>query len=246
MTPEEKYELFEKYCNHELSSEERLMLDRIIKEDEAVEKELKLYQELHVHLDVGFTGEEEKNELENTLKKIGDSYFSNKSIKQESKIIKMPVWLYAVAASIAIVFGVYFFNQGDPAYSDYANIPELAIAQRSSAQEEVKKAENAFNAKKYAEAEKYLSVLISQDVNNIEYQFYYGISLLEQDKYKKTTKVFQKISQGNSIYNHKAIWFEALNQLKQGKHGECSELLKTIPESAEDYEIAQELLKKLD
>ncbi len=246
MTPEEKYELFEKYCSQELSNDEKSALQKLIDADKAIDKELKLYQDLHTHLNANFTTEKQKKELENNLKEIGDTYFSKKSTKKASKIIKMPVWAYAAAASIAIVFGVYFLNQGSPVYNDYANIPELAIAERGTSAEEIKKAENAFNSKEYAEAEKYLSELISQDVNNTEYQFYYGITLLEQDKYDASTKVFQKIHQGNSIYKYKAIWFEALSHLKRKEYARCSKLLKTLPVDAEDYQIAQELLKKLD
>ncbi len=268
MTPEEKYELFEKFCGNELSINEKARLNKLFDEDDAVKKEFQLYKELHSHLDTNLNTENEQAALTDSLKKLGDNYFAKKPEKKvvkeaqkedkekvkkqiettttkKPKVIKIPAWSYAVAASVAIIFGVYFFSQSSPVYNDFATIPELSISERGDAAEMVKNAENAFNSKKYVVAEKYLSELISRDKNNAEYQFYYGISLLQQDKYSNATAIFKKLYQGNSVYKYKSIWFEALNQLKQKKYDQCAELLKTLPEDAEDYKQAQKLLKKL-
>jgi predicted transcriptional regulator len=68
---------------------------------------------------------------------------------------------------------------------------------------------------------------------------------VEQDKYEKASEILEKLRQGTSVYKYKAIWFEALNQLKQKNIGRCTELLKSLPQEAEDYQQAQKLLKKL-
>ncbi|PKV49363.1 hypothetical protein ATE84_1384 [Aquimarina sp. MAR_2010_214] len=245
MTPEEKYELFDRFCSKELSATEEETLTKLIREDESIAEEFKLYQELNSHLDIRFTSEKEEGALENNLKTIGDSHFNRKATTKETKVIRMPAWVYAAAASVAVIFGVYFFGQSNPVYSDFANIPELSITERGNVEKNSKSAEHAFNSKDYVEAEKHLSVLLSKDENNTEYQFYYGLSLLEQDKYVETTQVLEKLYRGNSGYKYKALWFEALNQLKQKKHDQCIALLKKIPKDAEDYNLAQELLKKL-
>ncbi|WP_024772269.1 tetratricopeptide repeat protein [Aquimarina macrocephali] len=245
MTPEEKYELFDRFCSNELSATEEKTLTKLISENESIAKELKLYQELNSHLDTRFASEKEEEALENNLKIIGDSHFNRKATTKETKVIRMPAWAYAAAASVAIIFGVYFFGQSSPTYNDFANIPELSITERGNTEKNSKNAEHAFNSKDYAEAEKHLLILLSKDENNAEYQFYYGLSLLEQDKYVATTRVLEKLYQGNSGYKYKALWFESLNQLKQKKYDQCAALLKNIPEDAEDYVRAQELLKKM-
>ncbi|MBQ4818771.1 hypothetical protein [Aquimarina sp. MMG016] len=269
MTPEEKYELFEKHCSQELSINEKARLDKLIKDD-VVKKELQVYKELHVHLDTNFNTENQKAALAKNLKKVGDSYFAKKlaeketkqevkkeikhGVKEEifeepvkkSKVIKLPSWAYAIAASVAIVFGVYFFSQGNPTYNNFVSIPELSITERGSAEESIKNAETAFNTKNYAKAEEYLTELLSEDEKNAEYQFYYGISLLEQDKYAKASRAFTKLQQGNSAYKYKALWFEALNKLKQKNYDQCAALLHKLPKEAEDYDQAQKLLEKLD
>ncbi len=257
MTPEEKYELFEKYCSEELSINEKARLDKLIDEDEVVKKEFQIYQELHSHLDSQFNTEEEQMALSDSLKKIGNDYFakqSNKEVEkpiktktpQKSKVIKIPTWAYAVAASVVLFFGIYFLSQSDPTYNDFASIPELSIMERGEGEENIKNAENAFNSKNYAEAEKYLFELVSKDPTNAEYNFYYAISMLEQNKYTKATAIFEKLYRGNSVYKHRAQWFEALNQLKQKQYDQCAKLLQNLPAEAEDYDRAQELLKRLD
>ncbi len=246
MTPEEKYELFEKYCSEELSAEEKAELDKMLNEDATLQKELRLYQELHSHLDTTLNTEHELLDLKKNLKQIADTYTENTIPAKKSKVIKLPVWSYAAAASVAILFGIYFLNPGNPSYTDFANIPELSIVERATAEEDIKGAENAFNTKDFATAEKYLDRLLKKDANNTEFQYYYGIALLEQDKFDMATKVFGVLLNGNSAYKYKAQWFEALNQLKQEKYEECMLLLKGIPEQSEDYDTAQKLLKKLE
>ncbi len=246
MTPEEKYELFEKYCSQDLSVEDKATLDQILTEDESANQELKVYQELWSHLDSNFTTEKQQRELEDNVKQIGDSYFNTTTTPKKSKVIQMPRWAYAVAASVALVFGVYFFNQGNPTYDDFATIPELSIGERSTSNEDAKNVEKAFNAGDYKAAENYFSSLLTEDPDNTQYQFYYGIVLLEQNKYANATTVFESLYNGNSVYRYRALWFEALNQLKQEKYESCAALLMKIPEDAEDYKQAQKLLKKLD
>ncbi|WP_108866577.1 tetratricopeptide repeat protein [Aquimarina aquimarini] len=245
MTQEEKYELFDRYCSKELSSAQEEILIKMVKEDDALAKEFALYQELNSHLEARFVSEQEKETLENNLKEIGNSYFTKKRISKETKVIKIPVWAYGAVASIVLIFGVYFFNQSDPVYSDYANVPELSISERGSTEEDGKKAEHAFNSEDYVKAEEYLLVLLSKDKENTAYQFYYGISLLEQGKYSRATQAFEGIYKNNSSYKYKALWFEALNQLKQKKYDQCVVLLKGIPKDAEDYNQAQKLIHKL-
>ncbi len=258
MTPEEKYELFEKHCSQELSINEKARLTKLLQDDDVLKEELKMYQEAHSHLDRRFNSEKEQATLKKNLESIGSQFFSkqennektkkevNQEIKEKSKVIKMPSWVYAVAASVAIIIGAYFFNQNDPVYHDYADIPKLSIVERGGQEESIKNAEKAFNSKNYVVAEKYLSALLSNDKNNSEYQFYYAVSLLEQNKHIEATQAFKMLHQGKSVYKHKALWFEALNQLKQKRYDQCSKLLKKLPKEAEDYNNAQKLLKKLN
>lgn len=245
ISPEDKYELFERKISNQLSVEEEKVLSQLIEDDAVIAEEFDLYKELNSHVETSLNSKEEEANLEQNLKKIGSAFFDKKTSKKEFKVIKMPVWMYAAAASVAIIIGIYTFAGNNPSYNDFASIPELSIVERGGEEALIKSAETSFNAKEYTSAEKYLSELLLKDSDNSIYLFYYGISLLEQNKYVEATRTFQKIQQGNSIYKYKAIWFEALNQLKQKEQTKCVELLREIPDDAEDYQQAKELLKKL-
>ncbi|WP_108802296.1 tol-pal system YbgF family protein [Aquimarina sp. Aq107] len=245
MTPEKKYELFEGEINDELSVEEQEMFSKILEEDKSVAEEFRLYKRWNSYLEANVNADEERADLENNLKSIGESFFEKKQTQKETKVLKIPSWGYAVAASLAILLGVYTFVKTGSTYNDFVSIPELSITERSIDNELVKKTEDAFNSAEYSEAEVYLSELLKNDRDNSEYNFYLGITLVEQDKYKKASEVFGKLQKGTSIYKYKAIWFEALNQLKQGKKDQCKSLLKQLPNEAEDYQKAQELLKEI-
>ncbi|WP_299432653.1 hypothetical protein [uncultured Aquimarina sp.] len=245
MTPEEKYELFEQKVSGEISSKEDETLSLLIDNDKIVAEEFRVYKEWSSYLDSNLNSTQEQSDLENNLKEAGAAFFETKSTKKEIKVIRIPSWGYAVAASIVIILGVYTFSKGGATYSNFVSIPELSITERSGEDGLIKKAEEAFNSKSYNVAEKYLSELLKNDSANSEYLFYYGITLVEQDKNREASEVFVNLQQGNSGYKYKALWFEALNQLKQENMDRCAELLKLLPQDAEDYQQAQELLKKL-
>ena len=173
MTPEEKYELFERKINDELSSNEEKTLSQIIKEDEAISEEFRIYKEWTFYLDANLNLEEQ-SDLENNLKKVGDSFFEKQPAKKETKVVKIPSWAYAIAASVVIILGVYTFTKNGPTYNDFASIPELSITERGNEDEIGKKAQVSFNSKNYKEAEKYLSELLKNDNSNSEYLFYLG------------------------------------------------------------------------
>ncbi|MFD2564005.1 tetratricopeptide repeat protein [Aquimarina rubra] len=245
MTPEEKYELFERKISKELSDEEEKIVSRMLEEDIALAEEFKIYKEWNSHLASNLNLEQEQSDLEQNLKNIGDSFFQKRSSKKQTKIIKIPSWGYAIAASVAIILGIYTFTKSGPVYNDFVSIPELSITERGSEDELSKKAETSFNAQNYGEAEKHISELLKKDSANSEYLFYLGITLVEQDKYERASEVFEKLQEGTSVYRYRAIWFEALNQLKQKNMEQSRELLKSLPKEAEDYIQAQKLLKKL-
>lgn len=245
MAPEDKYELFERKICNELSAEEEASFLKLISEDEIIAEEFKLYQELNSHLDTSFNSKKEQESLEQNLKDIGDSYFASKETKKKSKVIRIPVWAYAAAASVVLILGLYFMNQGNPTYDDFAVIPEMSMTERGDDNSLIAEAENAFNSKKYKAAAEYLYKLLEKDKANTQYQFYYAIVMVELSEYNKASELFTRLKTGNSVYKYRAIWFEALNQLKQKKYDKVSELLKSIPENSEDYANAKKLLKEL-
>ncbi|RZS98933.1 tetratricopeptide repeat protein [Aquimarina brevivitae] len=245
MTPEEKYLLFDSYCNDILSQEERQKFSDLLMSDAELKEEFDTYTALHDYLDATFNTSTEEQELKNTLDRVSDTYFKTNKQEHKTKVIKLPNWAYAAAACVAILLGTYFFYPTNPSYADFAAIPQLSLTQRSAEQGTIKEAEQAFNQQNYKAAEILLSTLLHTDKANSELQFYYGLSLLEQNKYNEASDIFMELKNGSSIFKYRAMWFEALNLLKQKKFEACKAVLQAIPKEAEDYEQAQQLLDEL-
>ncbi|QKX05905.1 hypothetical protein HN014_13645 [Aquimarina sp. TRL1] len=247
MNSEEKYLLFERYCANELSSVELEDFKRLLESNTALEEEFAVFKEFTRHFEAVHQEKKDVEAFKKMLDNAGTTYFAKEKEKKKAKVISFPFWKYGVAASILVILGVFtFFNKNHPPeYKDFVSIPELTITERQSENKLIKATEMAFNSKAYADAEKLLEGLL-EETENTTYQFYYGISLLEQNKHQEASTVFLSLYEGTSVYKYKAIWFEALNQLKQKKYSISKSYLEKIPSTAEDYKKARSLLEALE
>ena len=244
---EERYIKFEQYLNHELSKEALKAFEEELKSNADFKDDFEIYIALESSLGSKFKNEEEEKKLRKTLADLGSRHIKqHENDKKETKII--PLFRYRnlmVAASIALLIGFFIFNNGNPVYGDFAKHNTLELVVRGENNEAISLAEAAFNSKNYEEALKQLTILSNSYPNDPEINLYLGICQLELNNYVEAAIVFNEIIEGNSVYESKAIWYKALNFLKQKKFKESKEVLKTIPESAEEYPQAKKLLKKL-
>lgn len=242
---EQDYILFEDYISGELSKEESTAFESKLKSDSEFEKAFNTYKEASEFLEHEFGNEEESIAFKNNLKSISDSYFEDKT--SSSKGINLNFYKYAVAACVALLVGFFVYNQfSNPSYDDFMTYDEVSLTVRGTQDELKTKAEEAFNKKDFSEAEIYFTQLIEVDNSNLELLLHKGVTLIEQNKFDEADALFGKLSQGNSAFKNKAIWYLALSKLKQQEFDECVKILKTIPEDAEDFKQAQKLLNKLD
>ncbi|WP_111706873.1 tetratricopeptide repeat protein [Lutibacter citreus] len=239
-----RYIEFDNYLNNELVGEELTSFEKRLQSDADFKQEFEIYKSLNSSLSSKFENEKDEQALRQTLNDLGSKYI--KTTKKETKVI--PLFNYKkllVAASIALLIGFFVFKNGNPVYSDFSNHNNLDIVARGDSNNTKSKAEKAFNSKNYIEALKQLTTLSNEHPNDVEIQLYKGISLLELNKYSEADAIFEKISTGSSAFTTKATWYKALNYLKQKKFEDCKRVLKTIPEAAEEYEMAQKLLGEL-
>lgn len=242
---EQNYILFEDYISGELSKDEITAFKDRLNTDSEFNKAFTTYKELSGFLENKFEHEEKTISFKNNLKDISDSYFEDKT--SSSKVIKFNFYKYAIAATVVVFLGIFMFNQfSNPSYDDFMSYDEVSLTVRGTQNELKAKAEEAFNTKSFAEAETYFTQLLSEDDSNQELLLYKGVTLLEQNKFDEADALFGKLSQGNSVFKNKSTWYLALSKLKQKQNDSCIEILKTIPEDAEDYRQVQKLLKKLD
>ena len=63
--------------------------------------------------------------------------------------------------------------------------------------------------------------------------------------YNKAKTTFESIHLGTSAYKGEGTWYLAMTLLKQSKVTEANSYLQTIPQGADRYDQAQELLELL-
>ncbi|WP_308993135.1 hypothetical protein QLS71_008590 [Mariniflexile litorale] len=239
------YILFENYLLGDLSKEEIIAFETRLESDLKFKNSFNTYKELSSFLEHKFENEPNSTAFQNNLKSISKTYFE----KQESskKVIRFKPWQYAIAASIALLIGITLFNNlSSPIYSDYANYESISLTVRGSQDGLLKTAEKAFNSKDFVTAEVAFKELLLTDEQNSELQFYRGVTNIELNNFAIADWLLEGLKEGQSVYKNKATWYLALSNLKQKKYDVCLEILKELPEDADDYDRAQKLIKKLD
>ncbi|MBB4800601.1 tetratricopeptide (TPR) repeat protein [Flavobacterium nitrogenifigens] len=239
---EERYILFDQYLQGELTVDEKNNFEKQLSEDPTLASAFESFKEMHFQLDNKFGKEAEREIFTENLTRISDKYFN----KKKTKVVSLKPWYFAAAASVTIMFGLFFFDYNHyPNFEDY-NHPESAyFTERSVSEETLKKAENDFNGKRYEKAIPLFESILKEN-NSPEIKYFYGVSLLQVSKYVKAETIFKELESGNSVFKEKAKWNLALSKLKQGKYKECKEILQTISQDYEDYDEVEHLLEELE
>lgn len=239
---EEVYIGFENYLNNEMSPEEKLIFEQKLQEDSAFRESFNLYKETTHFIETKFS--DEAAAFTQNLKSISSEYFSDNQDKK-SKVIGFKPWQYAVAASVTILLGTWFFMQNStPEYGDYNQHESAYFTERGADGANLKNVQDFFNNKDYKNAVSAFEKV--EDLKNPELQLFYAIALIETNDFSKADVFLNAIKEGTSVYKDKAVWYLALSNLKQHKISECKLLLKQIPQDAEDFDKAQKLVKDLD
>jgi tetratricopeptide (TPR) repeat protein len=238
---EERYILFDQYLANELPAEEKTAFEKQLGEDAELATSFEIFKELHLHLENKFGNETELNAFKKNLKTISNDNFKTK----KSKVVTFKPWQYAIAASIAFLVGLFVFQNINPVFDDYNN-PEMAtFVERGDVNENLKLAQDSFNAKQYKTAIPLFEKVLKEK-KSAEIQYFYAVALLEDNQIQKAEINLSDLRYGNSIYKNKATWYLALSKLKQKDYKTCKDILLSIPEDFEDYDQVQELLNELD
>ncbi|CAD0001693.1 tetratricopeptide repeat protein [Flavobacterium salmonis] len=239
---EERYLLFDQYLLGEMTVEERNSFEKEISENPEFAAEFRTFKEVQVQLENKFGHEQERKAFKENLSNIANKHFN----KEKPKVVLMRPWYYAAAASVAILFGLFFFDYNqNPSFNDYNHPGQAHFTERSNTNVNLIQAEKAFNDRKFKEAIPFFEAVL-KDKKTSEIQYYYGVSLVQTGQYKKAEGVFNELKSGNSVYKDKSLWNLALLKLKQKDYNGCKEILETISQDYEDYDEVQELLDALD
>ena len=238
---EERYLLFDQYLANEMSAEEKVTFEKQLSEDTELATAFEIFKELNLHLENKFGNEKDLKAFKKNLKSISKEHFKTK----KTKVVAFKPWQYAIAASVAILVGLFVFQNINPSFDDYNNPEMAAFVERGAVNENLKLAQDAFNAKNYKAAIPYFEAILKES-KSPEIQYFYAVSLLEDNQFQKAETNLSELKSGTSIYKNKATWYLALSKLKQEEYDSCKAILQTIPDDFEDYDQVQELLNELD
>jgi len=238
---EERYILFDQYLQGEMTVEEKDNFEKQLSEDHEFSSEFETFKEVQLRLKTKFEFEEEREAFKANLTTISDTHFNT----SKPKVVVMRPWYLAAAASVIILFGLFFFDYNNPSFADYDNPETASFVERGDTDTALIGAQTAFNDGKYAAAIPLFEEILKEN-KTPEIQYFYGVSLLEESKYPKAESVFSELRSGTSAYKDKATWSLALSKLKQKKYTECKEILETISQDYENYDDVEKLLDELN
>jgi len=238
---EERYILFDQYLQGEMTVEEKDNFEKQLSEDHEFSSEFETFKEVQLRLKTKFEFEEEREAFKANLTTISDIHFNT----SKPKVVVMRPWYLAAAASVIILFGLFFFDYNNPSFADYDNPETASFVERGDTDTALIGAQTAFNDGKYAAAIPLFEEILKEN-KTPEIQYFYGVSLLEESKYPKAESVFSELRSGTSAYKDKATWSLALSKLKQKKYTECKEILETISQDYENYDDVEKLLDELN
>ncbi len=240
---DKNYLLFEEYCSGLLSEEERSVFEERLSQDRALSESFTLYKELSDFLEIKFGDNEVSRAFKENVQAVSELHFKK---EEKGKVVRFRSWKYAVAASILLLAGLFFFiTDSKPSYSDFAVHETISLAVRGNQDQLYLKAERAFNNASYMKAIGYFGELLKTDAENQEIIVYAAIAQLELDRYVEAEQGLATVAAGNSVYSATAQWYMALSRLKQKEYKACRAILEKIPEEYENYDLVEKLLRKL-
>ncbi len=246
MKKEINYLEIEDYLQGELTGEQLRNFKDKMNADVDFAKEVALYKDISNTLESRASNQKQENDLRNTLEDLETIHKQKIQIKKEVKIFRIKRYSkLLVAASLVLFASLLWMNEKKPVYGDFSNHPTMDLIVRGDSVTNFTKVQTAFNSNDYILAEQELQKILQVDGTKVELQLYLAIALLEQDKFSLAESILEKIKNGNSIYKNKAIWYLALSKLKQEDYKNATNFAKLLPKDAEDYDLAQKLLKKM-
>lgn len=239
---EERYILFDQYLQEELTVTEKTDFEKQLAEDPEFASEFETFKAVQLQLENKFGFETEREAFKENLTQISEKHFNN----SKPKVVLMRPWYLAAAASVIILFGLFFFDYNqNPTFNDYNHPGQAHFTERSTGNANLLQAEKAFNSRKFKDAISFFEAAL-KDTKTPEIQYYYGVSLLETSQYQKAEAVFNELKASSPIYKDKSLWNLAIMKLKQKDYKGCKQILQTISQDYEDYDEVQELLDALD
>lgn len=232
-------ELIQEYIDQVLSPEDKIAFDQLWERDETFREEVKLQEQVQQLLTDRLSHDERA--LRHSLQ------VAEKQFREPNKVVSFKKWIIPIVAAAACLFilGRLFLF----APSGYGELPqmrsEIVRGDENSANSKYEDAVKAFNSKDYASSTTILKQLVQQEPAVLQYQYYLGLSMLGEKKFKEASIQLMPLADGESIFHQEANYYLAVAYYESGQMEKAKNRLEKIVETSKIHAKAQELRKKL-
>lgn len=216
-----------------LRFEAQLAIDKELRNMVALQREV--YEILNRRVPIQNEG------LKQTLAEVNHRY-RTASVPSRSAIRR---WFPAVAAACILLVGSLFFFKGSN------ELYELPIMRSEIVRGELEntsyeKAVQAFNNQEYTLAADILTSLLARDPEQIQYQYYLGLSYIGAKQWIKAIDTLSPLAGGSSVFETAANYYLALAYYENGDPDNAKMCLNKIPAEGDLGKKAAKLRKKID
>jgi len=131
-----------------------------------------------------------------------------------------------VAACALFIASLFFFNQDNELYELPIMPSEVVRGQEENIAYE--RAVNAFNAKDYGIARDELTSLLKAEPNQLQYQYYIGLTFIGESKWSDAIANLGPMARGESVFAKDAMYYLALAYYKNHDTKNAKILLEQI------------------
>ncbi len=239
-----------KYINGELAEDELTAFEKLLQQDKALNEEVNFHIEVDTTLAANYQAinkidEGERLEFEGILSKVMDGEeMVEKPMPKRPSLVRRLFPLATLAAAAAVLFFMIsspkLSDVADQYYSPYLYQKDPNLLPKTIIDEGIK----AYQNEDYETA---LNIFINNQTGDLKLHLAKGNAEYNVGKYDEAIATFNFVIErtGNQSFKNYANWYAALTYLKKKDKGEAIQHLKKLPESADFYNQAQDLLKKL-
>lgn len=253
---EELYNQFEQYLDGDMPADMQYAFEKRLATDEQLQEQLNNLKAMRETLGKHWQHEAEDTALNEQFAVLGKKHFGKNQTQATTVSPKKPTieqrigprtWVMA-AALIALLGAVYFMflPTEKNLYASYRDFPKANFTVRGNTTDDaMAAAEKAFNTANYTAALPHFQTYLYNAPNDSEAQFFYALSLMENDQYDQAQAKLNALSKEKNIWGSEAAWYLVLNDLKAGNTTAAKKRLEGLSAANPHFGEAQKLLQEL-
>ncbi|MEM7104738.1 MAG: tetratricopeptide repeat protein [Bacteroidota bacterium] len=251
---QDNYDIFEQYLNGELEGQVLSDLEEQLKTDAVLAKELELFRKVKAGISAKLQSHSGKEALLKTIGALEGEYFMEGQQNSDSetsggpRLVSRRFIMTAMAVAASVLLLVFIWQPWQPSmslYEQYAQFPVADLTSRSTGDLDLTNMQQAYNAGDFTTAIAYFDQYLSSNREDYEISMLNGISNLQVENFSRALALLAKVVSSNSAFKNDARYYLALTYLKMEDIPRCKTFLEAIPEGADKYTNAKDLLSKL-